>query len=137
MKRRDARQIAFALIFDKDFNSDISCDDIFKNAVECQQIPEYDGDAYVKRAFFGVFEHLEELDGKIDQASLRWSSNRISRVSRAILRLALYEICYEDDIPTKIAVNEAVELAKTFDDDKAFSFVNGVLGALATDFDDK
>ena len=136
MKRRDARQAVFALIFDKDFNPDTTCQEILNNAVQCEQINGYDGDEYVSRVFFGVFDKLEEIDALIDKASHRWESERISRVSRAILRLAVYEIFYEDDIPTKIAVNEAVELAKTFDDEKAFSFVNGILGAVATNFDD-
>ncbi len=136
MKRRDARQAVFALIFDKDFNPDVSCKQILDNAIECEQIEGWDGDAYVSRVFFGVYDKLEELDDLIDKASLRWESERISRVSRAILRLAVYEIRYEEDIPTKIAVNEAVELAKKFDDEKAFSFVNGILGAVADDFDD-
>ncbi len=136
MKRRDARQAVFALIFDKDFNPDQSCKQILQNAIDCEQIDGWDGDEYVSRVFFGVFDNLEMIDEKIDNASLRWNSERISRVSRAILRLAVYEIFYEEDIPTKIAVNEAVELAKKFDDEKAFSFVNGILGAVATDFDD-
>ena len=136
MKRRDARQAAFALIFDKSFNADIACKEILNNAIECEHINGYDGDPYIERVFVGVYDHLEELDFAIDEASKKWDSTRISRVSRAILRLALYEIRYEDDIPTKIAVNEAIELAKTFDSEKAFSFVNGVLGRLATNFDD-
>ena len=83
-----------------------------------------------------MYDRVDELDAEINEASQNWDSDRISRVSRAILRLALYEIRYEDDIPTKISVNEAIELAKTYDDEKAFSFVNGVLGRLGTDFDD-
>ena len=136
MKRRDARQAVFALIFDKDFNPDTTCREVLQNAVECGHIEGYDDDPYISRVFCGVFDRLTELDAEIDKASLRWDAQRISRVSRAILRLALYEIRFEEDIPTKIAVNEAIELAKKFDDEKAFSFVNGVLGSLASDFDD-
>ena len=135
MKRRDARQAAFVLIFNKDFNFDEPCSEILTRAIECENLEKYDNDPYVSRVFSGVFEHLEEIDSEIDKASIHWNADRISRVSRAILRLAVYEIKYEDDIPTKIAVNEAVELAKKFDDEKAFSFVNGILGAIATDFD--
>ena len=136
MKRRDARQAVFALIFDKSFNPETTCKEILKNATECEHIDGYDNDPYVERVFFGVYDRVDELDAEINEASQNWDSDRISRVSRAILRLALYEMRYEDDIPTKISVNEAIELAKTYDDEKAFSFVNGVLGRLGTNFDD-
>ena len=136
MKRRDARQAAFALVFDKDFNPEVSCKEVLDNVIECGLIENYDGDEYIQRVFFGVFDKLDELDDDINRAALGWNADRISRVSRAILRLALYEIRYEEDIPTKIAVNEAVEIAKIYDDEKAFSFINGILGALAENFDD-
>ena len=136
MKRRDAREAVFALVFDKDFNPDVSCREILDNAIQCEQIEGWDGDEYVSRVFLGVYDNIEDIDAKIDTASLRWESERISRVSRAILRVAVYEIFHEEDIPTKISVNEAVELAKKYDDEKAFSFVNGILGAVATNFDD-
>ena len=136
MKRRDARQAVFALIFDKDFNPEVSCKEVLDNVIECGLIENYDGDEYISRVFFGVFDKLDELDADINRAALGWNAERISRVSRAILRLALYEIRYEDDIPTKIAVNEAVEIAKIYDDEKAFSFINGILGTLAQNFDD-
>jgi len=136
MKRRDARQAVFALIFDKDFNPEVSCKEVLDNVIECGFIKDYDGDEYISRVFFGVFDKVDELDADINRAALGWNAERISRVSRAILRLALYEIRYEEDIPTKIAVNEAVELAKTYDDDKAFSFINGILATLAENFND-
>lgn len=136
MKRRDARQAVFALIFDKDFNPEVSCKEVLDNVIECGLIENYDGDEYISRVFFGVFDKLDELDADINRAALGWNAERISRVSRAILRLALYEIRYEDDIPTKIAVNEAVEIAKIYDDEKAFSFINGILGTLAQNFND-
>ena len=136
MKRRDARQVVFALVFDKDFNPDVTCHEILTNAIDCNQIEGYDGDPYISRVFTGVYDKLDELDADINEASQNWNSERISRVSRAILRLALYEIRYEEDVPTKIAVNEAIELAKKYDEEKAFSFINGVLGKLATNFDD-
>ena len=136
MKRRDARQAVFALVFDKDFNPEVSCKEVLDNVIECGLIENYDGDEYIQRVFFGVFDKLDELDDDINRAALGWNADRISRVSRAILRLALYEIRYEEDIPTKIAVNEAVEIAKIYDDEKAFSFINGILGALAENFDD-
>ena len=134
MKRRDAREAVFALTFDKDFNPDVSCTEILNPAIECEHIAGWDNDEYVCRVFFGIWEHLDEIDALIDNASIRWDASRISKVSRAILRVAVYEMRYEDSIPTKISVNEAVELAKKYDDEKAFSFVNGILATVGENF---
>lgn len=86
-------------------------------------------DDYFTKAYFGVISNINELDEIIANCSKKWSSKRISRVSKSILRLALYEIIYMKDIPEQVSVNEAVELAKKFDSDESYTFVNGILGA--------
>lgn len=86
-------------------------------------------DDYFTKAYFGVISNINELDEIIAICSKKWSSKRISRVSKSILRLALYEIIYMKDIPEQVSVNEAVELAKKFDSDESYTFVNGILGA--------
>ena len=86
-------------------------------------------DDYFTKAYFGVISNINELDEIIATCSKKWSSKRISRVSKSILRLALYEIIYMKDIPEQVSVNEAVELAKKFDSDESYTFVNGILGA--------
>ncbi len=131
MKRREAREIAFCLIFQKDFSKDSSCDEIFNDALVYFDNDEVKKESYIISTFKGVYDNIEEIDALIADSSSNWDSDRISRVSRAILRLATYEIKYVEDIPTKIAVNEAVELAKKFDDEKAFAFINGVLAKIA------
>lgn len=131
MKRREAREIAFCLIFEKDFMSELSCKEIYNTALTYFDADAIESEPYIYSTFSGVFEHIEDIDSLISDASANWEKERISRVSRAILRLAVYEIKYVPDIPVKIAVNEAVEIAKKYDDDKAYSFVNGVLAKVA------
>ena len=131
MKRREAREIAFCLIFEKDFANELSCKEIYDNALSFFETDEIEKEPYIFSTFSGVYENIEDIDSLITDASANWEKDRISRVSKAILRLAVYELKYVEDIPVKIAVNEAVEIAKKYDDDKAYSFVNGVLAKIA------
>ncbi len=133
MKRREARETAFCLIFEKDFMKELSCKEVYDIALGYFDREAIEGEPYIFSTFNGVYENIEEIDRLIAFASANWDSERISRVSKAILRLATYEIKYVDDIPVKIAVNEAVEIAKKYDDDKAFSFINGVLAKVAVE----
>ena len=77
------------------------------------------------------------LDEAVEKNSTGWKKERISPVSMAILRLACYEIMFMEDIPARVSINEAVELAKKYDDEKSYSFVNGVLNAVATQYEKK
>ena len=76
----------------------------------------------------GILEHKTEIDEAINTYAEGWSVERIAKVDIAILRLAVYEILFAEDIPNRVAVNEAVELAKEFSSDKSPSFINGILG---------
>ena len=78
-----------------------------------------------------VRAHIEELDAKINEASDGWKTSRMGRVDLAILRLALYEILFDEEVPVKVGINEAVELAKLYGGDDSPSFVNAILGKLA------
>ena len=133
MKRREAREIVFCLIFEKDFNKDVSCKELYNTALSYFDNSDIENEPYIFSTFNGVFENIDDIDSIISDSSANWESDRISRVSKAILRLAVYEVKYAADIPSKIAANEAVELAKKFDEDKAFSFINGVLAKVITD----
>jgi N utilization substance protein B len=90
---------------------------------------EYRGDleAYAVRLARGVEEEQEHLDAVLSEVSVGWPVHRMSTVDRSILRLALYEMLYVDDVPPDVAVNEAIELAKGFSGDEAPAFVGGVL----------
>ena len=123
MTRRQAREEAFILIFEKQFNDD-SLADILELATE---VREFEADDYIKQVFFGVFEKLSELDSVISEKAIGWSISRISKTALAILRLALFEIKFMDDIPVSVSINEAVELCKKYATKEDASFVNGIL----------
>jgi len=126
LTRKQAREQAFILIFEKCFR-DETVDEILETAVEFR---EFETDEYTVNTFWGVYENLETIDAKISANSQKWDIARISRVSLAILRLALYEILFIDEIPESVSANEAVELAKKYAAESDASFINGVLGAV-------
>ena len=134
MQRKTARENAFLLIFESVCKVDETAEEIFSKATELRGL-EYD--EYVKDTFFGSYENKENIDAAIEKHLTGWKKNRISAVSMAVLRLAAYEMLYLSDIPAKVSINEAVELAKKFDEEKSYSFVNGVLNALAAEIDKK
>ena len=78
-----------------------------------------------------VISHLKEIDELLNQLSKGWKTSRMARVDLTALRLSVYELKYEEEIPTKVSINEAVELAKRFGGEDSFAFVNGILGRVA------
>ncbi len=126
MHRRQARETAFGLIYAAQFQMDEPLMDLYANA---QRELGFEDDPYVRTVFFGTCEKMSELDEKILASAKGWTLKRMPPVSLAIMRLAMYEMLYCDDVPFAIAVNEAVELAKKYDDEKAPAFINGVLNA--------
>ena len=126
MKRTEARKLAFELLFEHEFEFYDNMSQTLDTAAEEREIDG--GDAYVKKVTLGVEEHIKELDGIIGKYAVGYKIDRISHVSRSILRLALYEILYVEDVPAGAAINEAVELAKTYEGEESGAFVNGILG---------
>ena len=94
-------------------------------------MPTEEEAAYIRGRFHKIEEKIEELDKMLNEASKGWKVNRMSKVDLAIMRLAVYEMKMDEDIPVKVAINEAVELAKKFGGDDSPAFVNGVLAKLA------
>ena len=127
MSRRKSREQAFALLFEKSFN-DMSVMDLAEGAQDARELII---EPFALALAQGAEEKLAEIDARIDEFSHKWSRNRISRVALAVLRLAVYEMLYEDDTPVSVAINEAVELAKKYGGDEDSSFVNGVLGGIS------
>ena len=130
MTRREAREIIFSLVYEADFHRDGSCAAIYNEAIEDRSFEEND---YVRAVFFGMEQSLSELDALISAHAVGWKAERLSKVSRAIMRLCIYEMLYSDDVPASVAINEALEIAKIYDHDKAPSFINGVVNAVAKD----
>ncbi|MBR5322811.1 MAG: transcription antitermination factor NusB [Clostridia bacterium] len=129
MNRRQARENVFYLVFETEFQKEeINSAELFQSAQELGVI-EYD--EFTERVFFGVMSELENLDRKIEENTKGWKLERISKVSLAIMRICVYEMLCCEDVPFNISINEAVELAKKFDYDKAPSFINGVVNKIA------
>ena len=142
MSRTKAREIALHLIFEMGFrkfeeeqlderlDADIMASISGDIALYAGKLSE-EQTAYIRAVVKGVAGHLDELDRTIEANAKGWKFNRLSRMTVAVLRLAIYEMRYVDDVPAAAAINEAVELAKVYDTAEAASFINGVLGAVA------
>ena len=128
MKRREAREYAFKLVYELGVQSDKSADELIVDTAEAQ---EFSPDKYIKKTVRGVSEHLSEIDTLIEECAVNWNFNRLSAASLAIMRLATYEMLYAEDVHFSIAINEAVEIAKKYDHDKAPKFINGILNTIA------
>ena len=129
MTRREARETAFQLIYERSVQTDKSTSRIIRDTSESQ---EFIPNRYIKAVLRGTEEKLSELDELINENSIEWRIERMSTVSLSILRLAVYEMLYcADEVPFKVAINEAVELAKKYDHDKAPAFINGILNKIA------
>ena len=131
MSRKIARELTFKVIFSLDFqNEDEQIKGLIANLEnENNEITEEDKE-YIESIAKGVSLKKDELDQKIQKYLKGWTMERISKTDLAILRLAIYEILYREDIPYKVSVNEAVELAKSFSDNASPSFINGVLAGI-------
>ena len=125
MTRKEERELAFTLIFEKIFNDELSIDDIINNAVEARLIEE---STFAFSLAKMTYEHLDEIDAIINEISVGWRTTRLPKVSLAIIRLALCEILFVPSIPHGVSINEAVELAKKFATQEDGAFINGILG---------
>lgn len=128
MTRREAREQAFVLIFEKSFNQGDSLQEIIEKAAEGRDV---EVDPFAFSLASGWMSHADEIDRQIEAHSTRWKMNRISRVALSILRLSIFEVLFNEEIPDRVSINEAVELAKKFGSEDDSSFVNGVMGAVA------
>ncbi|MBR3819012.1 MAG: transcription antitermination factor NusB [Clostridia bacterium] len=128
LTRREEREQAFILLFEKSFNEEMSVSELYETALENEIIVESD---FAKNLAVKVNENLEVIDAAIEKNSAKWKMNRISKVALAVMRLAICEILFYDDIPVGVSINEAVELCKKYASKDDYSFVNGVLSTIA------
>ena len=133
MTRKEAREEAFRLLFETEFQKDNEPAEIYALSREDREFLEND---YIKTVYFGVQEHLEEIDAMIMRHSKGWKTERITPVSRSAIRLCIYEMLYLNDIPTAVSLNEAIELVKRFDDLKMKAFVNGLLNGAKNEIEE-
>jgi len=126
MTRREARETAFALLFENTFSEE-GIESVIADAKEAETLTP---DAFAESLAVGATARQEEIDSKIEEASHKWKVGRMSRVSVSVMRLAVYEILFVEDIPVSVSINEAVELAKKYGGEDDAAFVNGVLGGI-------
>ena len=127
MKRSEAREYVFMMIFQYKFQPS-EIDEImqdFKEQYSCDNQEEY-----IDKATYGTVEKIDELDNIINEFSKEWNTGRMSNVRLAVLRLAVYEMMYMQEIPRPIIINEAVRIAKLYDGDEAAPFINGILDSI-------
>lgn len=128
MTRKEEREQAFAIVFESSFHSE-GLDYILENAADDRDLVLEDG-SFAKELVRITIEKCDEIDQKIASCSTHWKPGRMARSALAILRIAVCEMYYFDDIPASVSINEAVELAKIYGGDEDPGFVNGVLGAV-------
>lgn len=131
MTRRALREQVFLMLFRVEFHdAEELSEQIELYREQLEECSEKDC-AYIVNKFKSIVEKLEEIDTAIGEASKGWKVSRMAKVDLALIRLAVYEMKYEEDVPVKVAINEAIELAKQYGTDDSPAFVNGVLAKLA------
>lgn len=131
MSRRELREQIFKFIFRVEFNA---MEEMAEQKIlffEDYELALKDEDAaYISEKSNKILQRLEEIDGLINQYAKGWTTERMSKVDLTIIRLAVYEIKFDEDVPAGVAINEAVEIAKKFGQEESAGFVNGVLAKL-------
>ncbi|MDG4655602.1 transcription antitermination factor NusB [Ectobacillus antri] len=126
MKRRKAREKAMQALYQMDITSELDAMSAIKNTLEEQE----SNNEFLEKLVTGCTAHKEELDALIAPSLDNWKMDRIGIVDRNILRIAVYEMKYMEDIPHSVSINEAIEVAKTFGDEESRRFINGVLSKI-------
>lgn len=132
MNRTEQREHIFMLLFRVEFNQKADMEEqctLFFEEAETD-ISEKDRD-YIRSKYEKIAEKLPEIDSMINETAKGWDTQRMGKVELAIIRLSVYEIKYDESVPTGVAINEAVELAKKFGQDSSAGFVNGILAKFA------
>ena len=141
MTRSNAREIAMHLIYEREFHREtpeelleaVFSEGYYPRLAEESELYKDKPNAkqmdYIRACVTGVGEKQDEIDGIIEKYAVGWKLGRISKVSLAVLRLAIYEILYVEDAPTGVVINEAVEIARRYEEEEKVSFINGILGS--------
>lgn len=145
MTRANARELAIHLIYGREFTGD-DPELVIATRLEKEYYNKLSGEnpvyedrpshaqrAYIDQVVTGVVNRIDDLNKIIGDYAIDWDISRISKLTRAVMQLAIFEIMYVDDVPTGVAISEAVRIVKLYDNSDAGSFVNGILGAFARD----
>ena len=143
MTRANARELAVHLIYSQGFTGD-EPDVVVATRLEKEYYAQLSSEnevygerprgqmrAYVDQVVAGVANRVDTLNEEIQKFSIDWDVSRISRLARSVMQLAIFEILFVEDVPTGVAISEAVRIAKKYDGDDTGAFVNGILGAFA------
>ncbi len=130
MNRSSMREHVFKMIFSYGFDSEEAIEEHMDQYLEEVNASEKEI-AYMKQRVIDVYDHKSEIDEQLNAVSLKWPLSRMANVDAAILRLMVYEVVYDADIPNGVAINEGIELAKKYGGDQSPKFVNGVIAKIA------
>ncbi|MCI9081489.1 MAG: transcription antitermination factor NusB [Lachnospiraceae bacterium] len=129
MSRREIREKIFKLLFRAEFYEEGELSE--QRQLFLEELDQEDQDTlYIQSKFEQIVSRLEEIDAMVNQVAQGWKTSRMGKVDLTLIRLAVYEIKFEEDIPEGVAINEAVELAKSYGTDDSPSFINGILAKL-------
>ena len=127
--RHLSRTVAMQTLYEWDFQKNMQIEELARRNIQFFSEDELDIN-YILKITQGVVERVKELDKKIQKAAPQWPVDQLPILDKTLLRLSAYELLYTEDIPPKVAINEAVELGKTFGSENTSKFINGVLGTL-------
>ncbi len=130
MDRSLAREIAMKMLYAASLGGEESMNEVLEQSEQADTLSGSDK-TFLENLTAGVTAHQEELDGVIEKYAQGWALNRLAKVDLTILRMAVYEMKYMPEIPVGATINEAVELAKAYGEDKSSGFINGILGSVA------
>lgn len=130
MSRREIREQIFKLLFRAEFYEGEELEEQCRLFFEELGQEDAKDTEYIQSKYEDVLSHITEIDAMVNEVAQGWKTSRMGKVDLTLLRLAVYEMRYEEDVPTGVAINEAVELAKRYGTDDSASFVNGILAKL-------
>lgn len=133
MSRRKIREHIFKLLFRIEFNDVSEMPEQIQLYFEDNSECEIDHKEYIESKYQKILDKLEEIDAIIINATKGWKVSRIGKVELTILRLAVYEMKFDEEVPVSVAINEAVELAKKYGGDDSHAFINGILAKIVSD----
>lgn len=131
MTRREIRELIFKMVFRVEFHNEEEIPEQLRLFMDELDTADDNDRAYIEHKVEDILAHLPEIDETINSSATNWKTSRMAKVELTLIRVAVYEIKYEEDVPTGVAINEAVELAKEYGEDNSSAFVNGVLARIA------